>query len=135
MARYNALQTAMDLGFITIKEYGDEESTYARPGDVKMLRHISSDDVFLVIVKVSTAPGDWVDRYGLMFADEAQEVFKECVMTKDLLNAKLYSRHNNCTVYAASNGSEIIWSDSRSQVERDGFWICQIFEDGHAVEA
>ena len=139
MAKNNALMNAIESGFITIKEYGDDESTYLGVGSVKMLTHISgnndSSDIYLVLVKASSEPGDWIDRYGLMHIDEAKERFNDCVMAKDLLYAKLNSRHNHCTVYAASNGSEIIWSDSRSQVDRDGFWICRIFEDGHAVEA
>lgn len=63
------------------------------------------------------------------------ENIKEEIMRLDIQNACRYSKLSGNTVYAASNGSEIIWSDSRSQVDRDGFWICNIFEDGHAVEA
>ena len=55
-------------------------------------------------------------------------------MLMDLENARRYSEAHG-TVWAASNGNEIIWSDSRSQVIRDGFWICSIFEHGHRVEA
>lgn len=58
----------------------------------------------------------------------------EEIMIQDLENARQYSE-NHGPVWAASNGKEIIWSDSRSQVDRDGFWICSIFEHGHRVEA
>lgn len=59
----------------------------------------------------------------------------EAIMLLDLQNARRYSQLSVGTVYAASNGEEIIWSDSRSQVDREGFWICQIYEDGHIVNA
>ena len=59
---------------------------------------------------------------------------KEMLMLEDLENARKYSLKHG-TVWAASNGNEIIWSDSRSQVNRPGFWICSIFEAGHRVEA
>lgn len=59
---------------------------------------------------------------------------QEEMMMHDLENARQYSIDKG-TVWAASNGNEIIWSDSRSQVDRPGFWICSIFEYGHRVEA
>lgn len=58
----------------------------------------------------------------------------ERLILQDLENARQYSELHG-TVWAASNGHEIIWSDSRSQVDRDGFWICSIFEYGHMVSA
>lgn len=59
----------------------------------------------------------------------------EAIMMLDLQNARRYSELSGGTVYAASNGNSIIWSDSRSQVEREGYWICQIYECGHIVSA
>ena len=59
----------------------------------------------------------------------------EQMMEEDLSKARSYSRRKKCTVWCASNGQELIWSNSRSQVDRDGFWICSIFENGNRVEA
>lgn len=59
----------------------------------------------------------------------------ELQMLSDLEAARQFSEDHNTTVYAASNGSEIIWSDSRSQVIRGGFWIASIFVNGRRAEA
>lgn len=59
---------------------------------------------------------------------------KEDKMIDDLSGARAYSRKHRCTVWAMSNGNEIIWSDSRSQVEREGFFLCSIFECGYSVD-
>lgn len=127
--RTNVLDHAKECGFEVIREYGEDECCA-----VKMLRSGTGQTALFLVIKNREQHG-WMDMYGLMCADDAQERFRDCIMEKDLCNARTYSGKRSCTVWAASNGRDIIWSDSRSQVEREGFWICQIFEDGHIVEA
>lgn len=128
--RTNVLEHAKECNFVVIKEYGEDNEFCS----VKMLR-LGENETALYLVIKNRYQLCWMDMYGVMRYHEAIDRFNDCVMEKDLYNARIYSEKHSCTVWAASNGREIIWSDSRTQVDRDGFWICQIFECGYIAEA
>lgn len=136
MARkVNALRDALEAGFIIVKECGEDDER----GSVKMLRTPGAEDrpstAYLVLTNRQINGDCWMDMYGLLKIDEAEDRFNLGMMDHDVHMARRYSLRNECTVYVATNGHEIIWSDSPSQIRAEGFWILQIFEHGHVAEA
>ena len=69
-------------------------------------------------------------------------MMSEKQMLDELEEARKASEEPNpFPVYALSNGNEIKWYRSynynalKGLLEKQGFWVCSIFENGHRIEA